>query len=242
MIRNKYKTMNIPVKTVIPNMITCGSIFCGTASLIMTLHANFIPAAILIFFAVFFDIMDGRVARSLGGSSAFGEELDSLADAISFGLAPALLMYSVYIDAAGGILGILAAAFFALCGVLRLARFNVSHVPAGPFQGLPIPAGGLTLAAFVIARFPLAAAAAMLVMAFIGALMVSSVPFCNAKKLKRGNFNKARFYAVWALIFACFMIFRSKGFLAVAFIYIGTGLARFDMAEWVLDEEKADEK
>jgi CDP-diacylglycerol--serine O-phosphatidyltransferase len=136
MIRNKYKTMNIPVKTVIPNMITCGSIFCGTASLIMTLHANFIPAAILIFFAVFFDIMDGRVARSLGGSSAFGEELDSLADAISFGLAPALLMYSVYIDAAGGILGILAAAFFALCGVLRLARFNVSHVPAGPFQGL----------------------------------------------------------------------------------------------------------
>jgi len=240
--RNKYRAMNIPVKTVIPNMITCGSVFCGTASLIMTLHANFIPAAILIFFAVFFDIMDGRVARSLGGSSSFGEELDSLADAISFGLAPAVLMYSAYIDVAGGLLGILAAAFFALCGVLRLARFNVSHVPAGPFQGLPIPAGGLTLTAFVIAKIPLLPIAAMFIMVFIGALMVSSVPFCNAKKLKKGNFNKMRFYGIWALVFACFIIFRSKGFLAVSFIYIGTGLARFDMAEWVLDEEKADEK
>ena len=85
---------NIPISKIIPNMITSGSVFCGVASLIMTYHQHFVPAAVLICFAVFFDVMDGRVARSLGGSSVFGEELDSLADAISFGVAPAFLIYA----------------------------------------------------------------------------------------------------------------------------------------------------
>ena len=122
------RVKNIPIKTIIPNMITSGSVFCGVSSLILTAHERFIPAALLICFAVFFDVMDGRVARSLGGSSAFGEELDSLADAISFGVAPAFLIYHAYVGVESGIWGPLTASFFALCGVLRLARFNVTHV------------------------------------------------------------------------------------------------------------------
>lgn len=235
------KIRNIPIKNIIPNMVTSGSVLCGVSSLVMTYHGHLLPAAVLICFAVFFDIMDGRVARSLGGSSAFGEELDSLADAISFGVAPAFLMYVAYVDINNGLWGVLAASFFALCGVLRLARFNVTHVPAGPFQGLPIPAGGLTLAAFVIAKMPLTPFMAVSVMCFIGGLMVSSVPYCNAKKLKKTNVNMIKMYSMLGFILLCFIVLREKAFLAVALMYIATGLARFDVAKWILEERVSDE-
>ena len=193
-----------------------------------------------------FDVMDGRVARSLGGGSHFGEELDSLADAISFGVAPAFLVYSAYIGPDTGIWGPLAASFFALCGVLRLARFNVTHVPAGPFQGLPIPAGGLTLAAMVIAGAPVTPLVAICAMCFIGALMVSSVPYCNAKRLNKHNVNKVKLYGMTTFIVLCFVVLREKAFLAVALMYIISGLVRFDGAAWIMldaeDERSAEDK
>lgn len=242
----------IPVNVVIPNMITSGSVFCGIASLVMTLHCRFNAAALLIFFAVFFDVMDGRVARKLNGSSAFGEQLDSLADALSFGAAPAILVYSAYLSNTGinstylgGVadsLGIMAAAFFTLCGILRLARFNVCHVPAGPFQGLPIPAGGLTLASLVLARFQLSPLVVMFGMFFVGVLMVSSVPYCNAKKMHSGNVIKGRFYSVIALIAAIFFFLRFRGFIVVSLIYIATGLFGIDLAKWATKEDTAEIK
>lgn len=234
---------NVPISKIIPNMITSGSVFCGVASLIMTYHMYFIPAAVLICFAVFFDVMDGRVARSLGGSSSFGEELDSLADAISFGVAPAFLIYASYVDMQGGLWGVLAASFFALCGVLRLARFNVTHVPAGPFQGLPIPAGGLTLAAFVIAKVPLTPLMAIALMIFVGGLMVSSVPYCNAKKLKKSNVSMIKIYGLIGFILLSFVVLRERAFLVVSVVYIATGLARFDVAAWMqTDQHVEDDK
>lgn len=225
---------NVPIKTIIPNMITSGSVLCGVSSLIMTYHGNLIPAAVLICFAVVFDVMDGRVARTLGGSSAFGVELDSLADAISFGVAPALLMYATYIGIQGGLWGVLASAFFALCGVLRLARFNVSNAPSDAFSGLPIPAAGLTLAAFVIAGFPLTPLLAVAVMFFIGGLMVSSIPYCNAKKLKKQNVCRVRLFALTAFVVIAFIVLRQSAFLALALMYIATGLVRFDASVWLL--------
>ena len=233
---------NIPISKIVPNMITSGSVFCGITSLIMTYHQHFIPAAVLIFFAVFFDVMDGRVARSLGGSSVFGEEMDSLADAISFGVSPAFLMYAVYIGIEGGVWGAVAASFFALCGVLRLARFNVMHVPSGPFQGLPIPAGGLTLAAFVMARFPLTPLTAIVVMFFVGGLMVSSVPYCNAKKMKKDNVNKAKLYGTIGFVLIAFMTLREKAFLVISLMYIFTGLFKVDVAEWILEDTPVEKK
>ena len=126
---------------------------------------------------------------------------------------------------------------FPLGRLLRLARFNVSHVPAGPFQGLPIPAGGLLLASFVIARAPLTPLIAMSAMVFVGGLMVSSVPYCNAKKLKKQNINKIKFYGLTGFIFLCFALLREKAFLLVGLMYIASGLVRFDGAQWLLDEE-----
>jgi CDP-diacylglycerol--serine O-phosphatidyltransferase len=219
-------------------MITSGSVFCGMASLIMTYNDKFIPSAILIFFAVFFDAMDGKAARSLGGGSEFGEELDSLADAISFGVAPAFLMYVVYIGSDYGLWGALSASFFTLCGVLRLARFNVTNVPTGPFQGLPIPAGGLTLASFVMAGFPLTPMMAIAVMIFIGGLMVSSLQYCNAKRLTKHNTNMTKLAAFMTLVAMSFVIFKEKTFLLFAILYITTGLIGFDGSEWIMEESE----
>lgn len=232
---------NIPINKIIPNMITSGSVFCGVASMIMTYHQQFVHAAVMICFAVFFDVMDGRVARSIGGSSVFGEELDSLADAISFGVAPAFLTYAAYVGIQGGIWGVLAASFFTLCGVLRLARFNVTHVPAGPFQGLPIPAGGLTLAALILAKAPLTPLMATVVMFFTGGLMVSSLPYCNAKKLKKTNISKLKAYGLTGFVIICFAVLKESAFLAIAIMYILTGLAKFDVAEWLLLKEPQEE-
>lgn len=230
------------MRVVIPNMITSGSVFCGVSSLILAAHGRFVPAALLICFASFFDLMDGRVARTLGGGSAFGEELDSLADAISFGVAPAFLIYCAFIGPGHGVWGPLGASVFALCGVLRLARFNVMHVPQGPFQGLPIPAGGLSLCALVFSGLPVTPLVAMSALVGVGLLMVSSVPYCNAKKLKKSNVNRPKFYGVITFVILCFAVLREKAMLVLAVVYIASGLLKFDISEWVMlsvDEENS---
>ena len=110
---------------------------------VMAVEGRFVPAAWLIFFATIFDGLDGKVARSLGGGTQFGLEFDSLADLVSFGIAPGMLFYLVSFRGVLGILGAVVLCFFVLCVALRLARFNVVHIP-GPFQGLLSPAGGLS--------------------------------------------------------------------------------------------------
>lgn len=224
----------VPMRMIIPNAITSASVFCGVSSLIMTYHNRFIPAAILLCFAAFFDLMDGRAARRLGSSCHFGEELDSLADAISFGVAPAFLMYARFIGIEFGIWGSMAASFFALCAVLRLARFNVAHALSTHFQGLPAPAGGLMLVSFVIADFPLTPLMSVVVMVFVGGLMVSTIPFCNSKKLRRDNVNKFRMNLLRALVLIGFFAVREKFFMVLALMYIAAGLLKFDVAAWVM--------
>lgn len=231
---------NIPFNKIIPNMITSGSVLCGMSSLILTYERQFVPSALLLVMAVFFDAMDGKVARSLGGSSAFGEELDSLADALSFGAAPAFLVYAHYIGIDGGVLGAMAAAFFTLCGVLRLARFNVAHV-TGPFQGLPIPAGGLALAALVIAKVPLTAPVAMAVMAAVGALMISTVRYGNLKTLKKGYVNRGKMAFLICVLVTMSLVLRERAFLAAILIYIVSGPIGFNWGDW-LDTRQPEER
>jgi CDP-diacylglycerol--serine O-phosphatidyltransferase len=198
------------------------------------------PSALLLIIAVFFDYMDGRVARTLGGSSSFGEELDSLADALSFGASPAFLIYACYIGIDGGMRGAFSAAFFPLCGVLRLARFNVTHV-VGPFQGLPIPAAGMALAALVIGGVPLTPTLAMATMTALAILMISTVPYGNLKLVRRGNLNKLKALLLLGVTVSCFVILREKALLALIGIYIVSGPLRFNWGTWLSlrhDEEK----
>jgi len=228
----RRKARSLPFRKIIPNMITSGNILSGILSMVLTLQGHYQPAAWLIMAAVFFDAMDGKMARSLGGSTEFGVELDSLADVVSFGAAPALLFYAVFLWGWFGIVGALAAAFFGLCGALRLARFNVCHVP-GPFQGLPIPAGGLFLASLVMGGFSVPPALAATLAVGTGVLMVSSIPYGNLKRLRSGNVNRLKVAFLFALTVALIVALQGKATLAALCIYIASGFFRFDWRKWL---------
>jgi CDP-diacylglycerol--serine O-phosphatidyltransferase len=220
------------MKTIIPNMITSGNILCGMLSLVLAFHGHFVPASWLIFIAVVFDFMDGKMARKLGGSSSFGMELDSLADVVSFGVAPAMIMYSVYLKDFYGVAGAIVAAFFALCGALRLARFNVHHVD-GSFQGLPIPAAGHFVVSFVVAAVYLPPAVMAVIVAATGFLMISNVSFSNLKALKRGNMDHRKALFLWAFAFMLIAVLRNRAPLAGILIYIVSGFAGVDWGKWL---------
>ncbi|EHM10633.1 CDP-diacylglycerol--serine O-phosphatidyltransferase [Thermanaerovibrio velox DSM 12556] len=229
---------DLPFRKIVPNMITSGSVLCGFMALALTYYDRFLPAAWLVCAAVVFDYMDGRVARMLGGSSDFGVELDSLADAISFGAVPAFMAYGAYVGLEGGLLGVLSGAFFTLCGVLRLARFNVTHV-VGPFQGLPIPAAGLTLVSFIMGGVNLPWWSASLAMAALGGLMISSVPYGNLKKVHRGNLNRVRALLLLGLLGGMALVLREKAPLGMCLTYVLSGLLRFDWGAWLTGSRTA---
>lgn len=126
----------------IPNLLTIGNLLCGVISITFNMRGFLEVASIFIFVSAVFDLLDGKVARKLKVNSEFGVELDSLADIVSFGVAPALLFYSI---ATPSILTSLAFILFPTMGALRLAKFSVKPTK-GYFKGLPIPAAGLPLA------------------------------------------------------------------------------------------------
>jgi CDP-diacylglycerol--serine O-phosphatidyltransferase len=185
---------------VLPNLFTVSSIFCGIYAITLasgasgaTASADFARAAISILFGMFFDGCDGRVARLTRTQSEFGVQLDSLADVISFGAAPAILLYRWSLHELG-FWGVLVAGVYASCGALRLARFNVmSSKETGPsnyFTGLPIPLAAGVVVAIVIAVTqavepiqvtPIPVAVVTLLISY---LMVSTVKYHSFKKVK----------------------------------------------------------
>ncbi|MBY0314279.1 MAG: CDP-diacylglycerol--serine O-phosphatidyltransferase [Bdellovibrionales bacterium] len=124
---------------VLPNLLTTCNMFCGFFSVIYAMRGEFITAAYAIVVAAIFDLLDGRVARLTKTSSAFGAEYDSLSDVISFGMAPAILLYLWALQPFGRV-GWLASFAILACAALRLARFNVqASEERNYFQGLPTP-------------------------------------------------------------------------------------------------------
>lgn len=134
------------MKHLLPNMCTAANLFFGMLSILATYEGNFFNASVFILLALIADGMDGRVARALNAASELGKEMDSLCDLGSFGVAPAFLAYAFCMHNYG-LLGKAAAIIFALCGMWRLARFNVNTgIVHGFFMGLAIPAGGCIVA------------------------------------------------------------------------------------------------
>lgn len=134
----------------LPNLFTTASLFAGFYAIVSAMHDRFEPAAMAIFIAMVLDGMDGRIARLTNTQSDFGAEYDSLSDMVSFGLAPALVIYQwALIDL--GRIGWVAAFMFTACVALRLARFNtqVEHADKNYFQGLASPSGAALLAGLV---------------------------------------------------------------------------------------------
>ncbi len=137
---------------ILPNLFTTASLFAGFLALLWSAQGDFKDAAMAILFSALMDGLDGKIARLTNTASEFGVQYDSLADLVAFGVAPGFMVHAWLLHGFGR-LGIAASFLFAVCGALRLARFNVSASIAGAskkfFVGLPIPAAGCTLATLV---------------------------------------------------------------------------------------------
>ncbi len=184
----------------LPSILTLGNLFCGFYALVAVYNDEYQVAALSILLALVFDGLDGAVARMTGATSDLGIELDSLADVVSFGVAPGLVAYVFALKPFGWIGG-LAAFAFAACGAFRLARFNVQtrSLDKRYFVGLPIPAAAAAVATFVLFMkessavvvlgweiLPARAIAAgvLLGMYGLGFLMVSKIRYRSAKGLE----------------------------------------------------------
>jgi CDP-diacylglycerol---serine O-phosphatidyltransferase len=180
----------------LPNAFTTASLFCGFYAIVMAMNVRFEQAAIAVFFSMVLDSLDGRVARLTNTQSAFGEQYDSLSDMVSFGVAPALIMYEWTLRGLGK-WGWLAAFVYCAGAALRLARFNanIGVVDKRYFQGLPSPAAAALVVGLVWVATELAqtkwinyvpadfAWYAWVLTLYAGVTMVSNVPFYSFKDL-----------------------------------------------------------
>ncbi|MFL5264223.1 MAG: CDP-diacylglycerol--serine O-phosphatidyltransferase [Anaeromyxobacteraceae bacterium] len=231
---------------VLPNLFTCSSIFLGFYAMTLCAGdaspAQLNQAALSIFFAIFFDAFDGRVARMTKTQSDFGVELDSLADVVSFGAAPALLSYK-WALAPLGFLGFFLSFAFAACGALRLARFNVlahrgDKGSSRFFVGLPIPLAAGTIVSLVIAHYRAYGSATdastrlpiAIVVALLAFLMVSTVRYRTFKDvhLSAKSLTVFGFLCIGGLAVG---IATRASFVMV--IYMGAYIA-MGLAEWVI--------
>ncbi len=188
---------------ILPNLITLSSVFCGFNSIRLSGAAkdndDLYRASVMLVFALIFDMLDGRVARMTKTQSAFGLQIDSLADVISFGAAPALIVYRWSLYQAGD-LGLMVAFLFCGAGVVRLARFNVLSMgdggkPSKPGKyilGLPVPGAAGVLISLILANHAVAGSLSakpymvglMILTVGLSFLMVSTVRFRSFKDLK----------------------------------------------------------
>lgn len=249
----------------LPNLMTAGNLFCGFVAVIMCIQAHyamrgsdmitaeaadlFRRAVWLIFGAMAFDALDGRLARMGGKESLFGAEFDSLADIVSFGLAPALMVFFLILSPTQGYphfreIGWLLGFIYLLCAAIRLARFNVITHPLlqkpgvrsnKDFLGLPVPAAAGTVAALVLfllnlaeherdlQRWALVLPVLMLLIAF---LMVSTVRYPSGKQIDMQTKTKLTTLILYVVCGAAAVVYKEFGMLACCLGYIFYGLFR----------------
>ncbi|MZG54444.1 MAG: CDP-diacylglycerol--serine O-phosphatidyltransferase [Nitrospinae bacterium] len=196
---------------ILPSLFTTGNVFCGFYAFVAVLNEDFYHAAWAIVIGMIFDGLDGRIARLTKTTSAFGMQYDSLADIITFGMAPAFLAYAWVLKPFGR-LGWMAAFLFLLCAALRLARFNVTKpdIRGSHFIGLPSPAAAVVVASIVIAFedwFATRINPFIMVMVIYGLafLMVSNIKYPAFKKLdfkKRVAFSRFLFVILFFYVLA----------------------------------------
>ncbi|MFC0212850.1 CDP-diacylglycerol--serine O-phosphatidyltransferase [Paenibacillus chartarius] len=181
----------------LPSMFTVGNLFLGVLAIIFVFNGNYEGAAIMVIIAMLLDSLDGRVARALNAQSEFGKELDSLSDVISFGVAPAFIMYVAAFTGINSALAWIITAIFPICGALRLARFNVIAGTPGYFIGLPIPAAGGVLCTLALFHEQLHVSVLLLSTVLLSFLMVSTIKYPSFKK---GGIPKAAWYVTPVII------------------------------------------
>jgi CDP-diacylglycerol--serine O-phosphatidyltransferase len=249
---------------ILPSLFTTGNMAAGFYAILEVVHASALNswhldnAAKAIGFAVLFDGLDGRVARMTGTSSDFGKELDSLADVITFGVAPAMLAWTWGFHLMPPValtewnikltqLGAIASFLFLMAGASRLARFNITTnaQPSNPgrpgkkyFVGMPIPAGAGVIAAVVHFQsgFPLdswyTAITWLAMVAAVGYLMVSTWRFYSFKDIDFSSRHPFRLIILFGALFAGIWFFSKPVLFAVALLYTFSGV--FWRLQWML--------
>ncbi|WP_377701218.1 CDP-diacylglycerol--serine O-phosphatidyltransferase [Pseudoduganella sp. UC29_71] len=226
----------------LPNAFTTGALFCGFYAIVMAMNQRFEHAAWAIFIAMVLDGLDGRIARLTNTQSEFGAQYDSLSDMVSFGAAPALVIYEWSLRGMGK-LGWIAAFVYCAGAALRLARFNtnIEVVDKRFFQGLPSPAAAAIVGGFVLLMVDLEVPGLQLawtsfaIALFAGLTMVTNVPFYSFKDV---NFRKSvPFIAVFliALFFALVSIDPPKVLFPLFIVY---GLSGYLVFFWRLAKGK----
>ncbi|HMC82177.1 MAG TPA: CDP-diacylglycerol--serine O-phosphatidyltransferase [Candidatus Polarisedimenticolia bacterium] len=214
----------------LPSVLTSVNLFFGLLSLVKSIQGQYEFAALFIAASIFLDGMDGLVARLTGTSSDFGRELDSLSDLISFGVAPAILVYCWALSALGRP-GMVVTFGFVLCGALRLARFNIQAFTTDKryFIGLPIPAAAGALAALVF-FYPHPVqdrVMGVLVWVLLATLAVLMVARLRYRSLKGLDLRARRPYQVLLtpiLILLAIFAWPQQVLLAMAFLYVLSGV------------------
>jgi CDP-diacylglycerol--serine O-phosphatidyltransferase len=221
------------IKGIFPGIFTVGNMFCGFVSILSSFDGEPVFAAWMIILAAFFDALDGKVARFAGSASRFGVELDSLADILSFGIAPAVLFYTLDIYPLGKwgwILGFV----FVMCGAFRLARFNVQQSKLEeklPYMGLPIPTAAITLVAYILfcneiwgtLRFP--KALITMFIAFSG-LMVSGIEYETLPKFSFSD-RRNKIKLIYVVVFLVILIINPRlALFPFGLLYILSGVGK----------------
>lgn len=206
-----------------PNMITLLNLVAGFFSILMSVQERYEFAVWFVFLALILDSLDGHVARIFGNETEFGRELDSLADAVSFVVAPCMLVYKAFFQ--NSPMALLLVIMFYLCaGVFRLARFNVNPIHGGCFEGLPTPAAALTLMMTMLAfhknlwsdrSFSLISV--VFLMTALGFLMVSDIPYPKVSAIKFRSW-RTLFVVQVALFFAVFFYLNIETAIASIFL------------------------
>jgi len=181
-------------KYILPNILTLGGVCLGISSIKFSIDSNFSLAVIFILLAAIFDALDGRIARFIKGTSEFGKELDSLTDFVSFGIAPAFILYFWELNNYGKI-GWAITLIYSVCCVIRLARFNITKIEIDQswkenyFQGIPSPVGAILILLPLIYElsdlekfFDLRSLAPYLTI-IVSLLLISKIPTFSFKKI-----------------------------------------------------------
>jgi CDP-diacylglycerol--serine O-phosphatidyltransferase len=224
-------------RSIVPSFFTVGNMFLGFFSIISAYDGRYSRAAWMLFFAAFLDAMDGKIARFTKSASRFGVEYDSLADVVSFGLAPSFLIFSLYLKD-WGMTGIFLSFMPLLFGSIRLARFNtqLKDFSKAHFTGFPIPAAALTLASFVIFSqhyfdIPIKYPKIMLILIIIvSILMVSTIRYETFPLLKlRGSWGEKIKFLSLMLVSLVLIIFPNQLLFPFTLLYLLSGPARWMM-------------
>jgi CDP-diacylglycerol---serine O-phosphatidyltransferase len=221
---------------VLPNLFTLAGLFGGFYAVVMAINGRFDLAATGVFCAMVLDSLDGRVARMTNTQSAFGEQMDSLADMVSFGAAPALVMY-VWSLSSLGRWGWIAAFVYCACAALRLARFNVNTgvVDKRYFQGLPSPAAAALLMGFVWLMNDLGVApkevrwVAFALALYAGLTMVTNIPFYSFKDI---NMKRTVPFIVVVLIALGIAAIATDPPIVLFGIFVAYGLSGYMVYVW----------